>query len=140
MYNNNDLYENAVNEIKSSDDNGVYKKGANIILGLGIFSLVVGIILASISSEPLFWFLLTIIPILLIICSFFARKGQTWAFIVPIVVYAIDTIPLILSLSWLQIVLRIGILVWLGTTLKNVLENKRIEKIEENMRQMSNNQ
>ncbi len=136
---NNELYERLNNEAKGKVNTGVFKSGANLILWLGILSLVLNVVTALLiydSVSPVGWLIFLLFPVTLIICSIFARKGHTWAFIVPLVIYVIDTAMLISSLNWWQIVLRVSLLVFLGKTINDVLVQKRIAK-QEALRQIS---
>jgi len=100
---------------------------------LGIISLIGATAIAFSLREfltPLDWVVLLLDSIILIVCGFFARRGQTWAFIVPIVIYAIMFIQTIIAGEWLYVILRASIVVSLGIALKKVLDQKRAAKEE----------
>ncbi|HPR35737.1 MAG TPA: hypothetical protein PKY64_08700 [Anaerolineaceae bacterium] len=130
---NNDFYGNTMNEANSSINSGAIKWGSTLILVLGIISLIGATAIAFSLREfltPLDWVVLLLDSIILIVCGFFARRGQTWAFIVPIVIYAIMFIQTIIAGEWLYVILRASIVVSLGIALKKVLDQKRAAKEE----------
>ncbi len=141
--NNNEFYEKLLNEAKSSTNSVTIKWGAVLILVLGIISLITVSATAFSLRDfltPLDWVVLLIDSIIIVCCGIFALKGHVWAFVVPIIIYAITLIQFITAGQWTNVFLRVGVLISLSIALKQLLDLKRIAKVEESMRQMSNYQ
>jgi len=131
--NNNEFYNNYPNEPMAPNDGGAIKWGSTLILVLAIISFVTATAIAVSLREyltPLDWVWLLLDSIILIVCGIFARKGHTWAFIVPIVIYAITVFQTFVAGQWVYVILRIGIVVALSIALKKVLDQKRAAKQE----------
>lgn len=135
--NNNEFYEKLINETKNSTNSVTIKWGAILILVLGIISLIT-VVATAISLRdfltPLDWVVLSIDSIIIVCCGIFALKGHVWAFIVPIIIYAITLIQIIIAGQWTSVLLRVGVLISLSIALKQLLDQKRAAK-EEALRQ-----
>lgn len=136
--NNDDFYKRIINEATILEGQNTFKWGSTFILVLAILSFFFVTATAYSFRElltPFDWVILLSDSVVLFICGIFARKGQMWAFIVPIAIYAITFIQTIAAGQWAYAIMRAGIVIALSIALKKVIDQKRAAK-EMAMRQI----
>jgi hypothetical protein len=99
------------------------------VVGLAIPLLASALAQDSSMAMNVIAFVVTVIMAgLFVFFGIYARRRHVWAFILGIILYAIDGILFVLIRDWMSIVFHVLALVYLSMGVQSVLKSKRLEK------------